>query len=532
MRSDLRQTFDSKHLLVTGVTGFVGKVWLAMLLDRLPSVERITVLIRAQKGNSAEERFTKIYDRNPAFRALRQRLGTDLHDLIKRKIVVVEGEIGRRFAGLSATRAQELMSSVDAVIHFAGLTDFEPDPLAAIEANIDGALHIAELATLSSSKRYIHCSTTYVAGTSSGEVQEELHVGVCPTGHRFDAAQEFSQLKTGLAEVDNKSERIDYAMCRAKALGWPNIYTYTKGLAEHLVALRGDTQTTTIRPAIVECAAQYPFVGWNEGINTSGPIVWLLSTSFCRFPARDKNKFDVVPVDTVARACTLIIAAALNDEAQDVYHIGSSHLNPFTFERAVELTGLAQRRQHEASDNVFDRAVLKHLYAITVDADRQHLLGVDQIKKGIEELRHWLRGIDVEDNLPPRSYRRWGHKVNNNRRQWMKSLRTQERKLNSVQQMLRQYKPFIFDHDYVFRTDHVVAESNKLSADDASLFAFNIEAIDWRRYWLEVEVPGLEKWSIPVLRGEKVPQDMPLASDKNLLDANQVCGRILSRVIA
>ena len=92
-----------------------------------------------------------------------------------------------------------------------------------------------------------------------------------------------------LAGLETKKQRVDAAMVRARRLGWPNIYTYTKALSEHILAARDDLRVTTVRPAIVECAWRYPFPGWNEGINTSGPILWLLSTSFQRFPARATN---------------------------------------------------------------------------------------------------------------------------------------------------------------------------------------------------------------------------------------------------
>ena len=34
--------------------------------------------------------------------------------------------------------------------------------------------------------------------------------------------------------------------------------------------------------------------------------------------------------------------------------------------------------------------------------------------------------------------------------------------------------------------------------------------IDWRHYWLDVQIPGLDLWSLPLLRGEKVPEDPAL----------------------
>ena len=509
---NLRDTFEGKHLLVTGVTGFVGKVWLAMLLDFLPDVRKVSLVVRPQKGRSAEDRFEEIYRQNPAFRALRERHGTALYDLVDDKVAVVSGELTERVLGLSTDEAKELMRDVDVVVHFAGLTDFEPDPVPAIRANIEGAQFVAELASLGPSRRYVHCSTTYVAGRADGRVAETLTPGVTPLGHEFDVQQEFSELKQGLRFLESKRDRIDYAMARAQQLGWPNIYTYTKGLAEHLIGQRTDVATTTVRPAIVECARHYPFAGWNEGVNTSGPIVWLLSTSFRRFPSCASNRFDVVPVDSVARGCMVAIAEALRDESRGIYNVASSDLNALTFGRAIELVGLGEKRRHRASGTLFDRLVLQHLDSVAVDADRPQLLGVDQLSAGAAELRKWLRRLDLEQSLSPRMYRRWGNRLESKRRSWIKSLRSNESKLSAVSGMLRQYRPFIFDHDYAFVADNVMAASARLSGDEATLFRFDVGDIDWRRYWLQVQVPGLERWSIPILRGEKVDMDPPLAA--------------------
>ena len=45
---------------------------------------------------------------------------------------------------------------------------------------------------------------------------------------------------------------------------------------------------------------------------------------------------------------------------------------------------------------------------------------------------------------------------------------------------------------------------------ELELFGFDIGSLDWRHYWMKIQVPGLETWSIPVLRGEKVSDDPPL----------------------
>lgn len=144
----VREAYAGKHVLVTGVTGFLGKVWLAMVLDHVPDVAKLTVLARGKKGQSAHDRFEQIAETSPAFRALRQTHGPAFRKLVAQKVDVVDAQLTQPFCGLGEDAAQKLMADVDIVVHFAGLVDFEPEPSLAIDANIHGARYVADLAAL------------------------------------------------------------------------------------------------------------------------------------------------------------------------------------------------------------------------------------------------------------------------------------------------------------------------------------------------------------------------------------------------
>ncbi len=61
--------------MLIGVTGFIGKVWLANTLLDLPDVKQIYLLIRRQKSNPAERRFEKMVEESPVFDPLFDRHG-------------------------------------------------------------------------------------------------------------------------------------------------------------------------------------------------------------------------------------------------------------------------------------------------------------------------------------------------------------------------------------------------------------------------------------------------------------------------
>ena len=509
-RRDLRETYADKNLLVTGASGFLGKVWLAMVLDFLPDVNKLVVVLRGKKDESAEERFVRIIERSPVFRPLRERLGQELRTLVAEKVELLDARLTKPFAGLGEERAAEVMRDIDAVVHFAGLTDFEPDPQDAIDANIHGAWHMADLAALSRGKRYVHVSTTYVAGVADGVVPEAITPGISPNGTAIDPHAELLAMETMIRSGENKAERLAIARARAAELGFQNVYTYTKWLSEQRIDARTDVTTTTFRPAIVECARSYPFAGWNEGINTSGPLVWLLSTPFRGLPAKSDIFFDVVPVDTVARSMVMVVGDALRDEAFPIYHCGSGHLNPLMMHRAMDLTTLALRRSHGGPFTKLDS------YCMDNEVEREQIFGYHRVRQASSALRGTLERLNLQRRLPPSLYERLGgDKLQKNIESFRKTLRGTEKMLGMVDKMLRQYRPFIYDYSYQFVTENLVRSTERLSDEDRERFGFDVESIDWRQYWSKVQVPGLMKWSIPLLEGKTVPEDeaLPPAED-------------------
>ena len=96
--------------------------------------------------------------------------------------------------------------------------------------------------------------------------------------------------------------------------GWPNTYTFTKSLSESLIRnfLDANPQAAiaVVRPAIVESSVEKPFLGWNEGINTSASLSYLLGTFFRQLPTNESKCLDLIPVDLVCRGMTLICRRA------------------------------------------------------------------------------------------------------------------------------------------------------------------------------------------------------------------------------
>ena len=56
----VKKTLEGKNILLIGVTGFIGKVWLAQLLNDVPGIGKIYLLIRRQRTTTAQRRFEAI----------------------------------------------------------------------------------------------------------------------------------------------------------------------------------------------------------------------------------------------------------------------------------------------------------------------------------------------------------------------------------------------------------------------------------------------------------------------------------------
>lgn len=521
----VRETLAGKHILLTGASGFVGKVWLAMVLERVPHVGRIYILLRG-KGRGVRERFEKIINESHVFRPLHEAHDGRMSDFLSQRIEVIAGDVSQPNLGIEPDTLVRLQHDVDLVVHCAGLVDFNPDVREALSSNIEGAMHVADFVEQSHHASLLHVSTCYVAGHRDGFVPETIVTHRTPNGTPCEPQSELRALHDLIASVEAenddpkteatlredvvrrladrghegdykrvtemvgrlKRKRLREMMAkagtdRAKALGWPNTYTYSKALAEMLLAARGDrVRFASFRPAIVESAIEFPFPGWNEGFNTSGPLVYLAGTWFRHVPAAAGNALDVIPVDTVCRAMTIVGCALLRGEASQVYQCGSSDRNFLPVDRLTELSALGHRRHlRDHGDDALERLVLSRWDALA--ADPEHVLNVGNIRKLMGQVTRYLK-----HGLPekiPSEVREWADDLS-------KTADSGVRKLRQIEDVLEMFMPFTYEHYCVFEC-RAVDKHPVVEAD----FRFAPEDIEWRSYWLDIHMPGLRRWCFP-----------------------------------
>src|SRR5579859_525851 len=108
-----------RRILITGGTGFLGKVLLYLLLRHHPEIGRIFLLIRGDRKSSLNRFRREILD-SPALAPLREYLGARFDSYIEERVAVIAGDITA--PGLITDGAEVIGDTpIDAVIHCAGL---------------------------------------------------------------------------------------------------------------------------------------------------------------------------------------------------------------------------------------------------------------------------------------------------------------------------------------------------------------------------------------------------------------------------
>ena len=518
----VRGSLSGKHVLLIGFTGFIGKVWLAKILEEVPEIAKVYLLIRRQRSTTAQRRFEKIVAESPLFEKLHARHGDDFGAFLSEKIEVIEGDVTQPGLGIEPATFERMKSHLDIVINSSGLTDFNPDLRQALSINIDGTLHLIDFLRRCDRAALLHLSTCYVVGYRDGRITEAITPNYTPKGlPDFDAEAEYESLLLLAKEVESRGESpevaerlrrqvlskgrklsdteleaqirkqrqrwtrdelIEAGMRRARELGWPNTYTFTKSLAESLIARLGaDLPVAVVRPSIVETSTHDPFEGWNEGVNTSAPISYLLGTFFRQMPTNGKKCLDIIPVDLVCRGMALIAAALIERHHEPLYQLATSATNPCDMRRTIELTGLAHRKHYRAQDD-FNQRLLAYFDTIPVSKERYQKLSAPAQKQIVQALQRILSPLPM-----------------------MRSpLVRRERDLDRVEKIIELYEPFILHNEYVFEARNVELLSAALPEDERAAFGYDANYIDWWDYWINVHIPALRKWSYPIIEGRPV----------------------------
>ncbi|MGC1106868.1 MAG: SDR family oxidoreductase [Candidatus Acidiferrales bacterium] len=521
-RLSVREALHGKSILLAGATGFIGKVWLASLLEDVPDVGKVYLLIRHHRTTSSVSRFRRVLGESPVFENLAKQHGTRFHDFLAEHIEVLDGDLSKPMLGFDEATRVKLARELDLIVNSSGLTDFNPDLRDALSANVNSVTNVLDFLRKTDHAALLHLSTCYAAGNRDGRVIETLTPNYVPAGIAgFDAEQELLSLQSMIRNTEASAESsavagelrraalekpeaakklegvaldnqirknrtrwlrqtlMDAGTRRARELGWPNTYTFTKGLAESLIVKRGAGLPIAIaRPSIVESSLEKPFRGWNEGINTSASLSYLLGTYFRQLPTNARKCLDIIPVDEVTRGMTLMSAALLERRHEPLYQLATSVTNPCNMRRSIELTSLAHRKFYRTQDG-FHHWLRSRFDAIPVSKARYEKFSAPAQKAIVQAIS---RGASS-----------FGFKT--------APLARRERELERVIKLINLFEPFILHNNYTFEAMNIERLSAALPSQEKEKFGYDCRSIDWWDYWIYLHIPALRKWCYPLIEG-------------------------------
>ena len=497
----IRQALRGKRIALTGVTGFLGTALLERLLVDTP-VERLDVVIRGD----AQGRLQALLA-GSAFMKARERLGSSELD------AMAASKVRALSADLSVS-PPALADDVDLVIHCAATVSFDPPIDEAFKTNLLGTTGLYGAA---GGRPFVHVSTAYVAGVTRGVQREELLPRTadwraeCDAALRMrDKAEEESRRpelldrligrartamgRAGPQSVAARSEElrrewvsrrlVSMGRARARSLGWPDVYGFTKALTEMaLDDIAGDNPLSIVRPSIVESALERPYPGWIEGFRMAEPVVLAYGrNALPDFPAIPEGVIDIIPVDLVVNA--IIAVAAQPPQRRAVYHVSSGGRNPFQFRRLYELT-----REY------YQREPLPERGRGTYGVPRWSFPGSHALGK---RMRSAERAIEAAERtvlkLPRGRFAR----------DMARRIDRLRGRFDFVRRYAGLYGAYV-EAEVIYTDERAKALHDSLDEQDRVEFGFDPTCFTWEHYWQEVHVPTISG----AMRWPRAPREEP-----------------------
>lgn len=468
----VEQFYSGKSILITGCTGFVGKVLLEKILFSLPQVAKIYVFVRPKKGSNIYERFQKEIIESACLDRVKRKY-PNFETVILPKLVPISGDMLKKNLDLSAEDYEELRQNTNIIINSAASIDFNQRLDQALQINALGTLRVVELAK--SCKRleaFVQISTAYVNCDKDGWIQEKIY----PYG---DNPKEV--LKTLLAIPVEMIEGQT-----AKIIGkYPNTYTYTKHLTEQLLITEAEgLPICIVRPTIIGGSWKEPYPGWVDSVSAAGVFYLSIGLGLLKISlGKQDNIGDQIPVDCVVNC--VIVAAALacgKQEKMPIIHIGTSARNPVTWRTCNGIiSGFWNRYPSE-------KAMARCSFTLTDSVF---------IYKTLRFFKRQLPTMIVNTAAK------------------VSGVPSLIKKSHQIQKLLRRevmisesFSHFTM-HEWIFESQQAIDLHKHMSPYEQQIFGLDISDLDWRIY-LTNYAQGLKKY---ILKEKVESSDEPNAMD-------------------
>ena len=492
--ASIAERLDGQHVLLTGVTGFIGEALLQLMLAETPGV-RVSLLVRPKGSTSGTKRIESLL-RKPIFAGIVEAAGT-VEELMAARVGVVEGDLAD---------VPELPRDLDAVVHCAGDVSFDPPVDEGFRTNVVGTRELLDrIRETGADVHYVHISTAYVAGRRRGAIPEgpvdhavdleaELVWGLGQrqeVEHRSRGAELLTKERRKAERTHSRAGNLTAARAteearqqwvkdelvrigteRARSLGWTDCYTFTKALGERVVEdYARDRRASIVRPSIVESALVKPHPGWIEGFKMAEPLILAYGRGeLPEFPAAADTVVDIVPVDHVVAAIVAALAHPPVVGEAAYFHISSGHRNPLTFRSLYNNV----RAYFDANPfTTGDRGAAR--------LPDWRFPGAQAVERLLVTSEKAHKAADYVIGHAPRSDRT---------RDLARKLDQQGRRLEFLRRYLDIYSEYA-QSELHFDDAHTMALFDSLSEADREAFAFDTSVVDWKIYLQDIHCPAV-----------------------------------------
>ena len=499
-----------RRILLTGVTGFLGQAVLRSLLETTEDVH-VTAVVRPKGSVTGRKRLEQLL-RKPVFASWGELLEKEgalggaadgkarLKEIFDARVGVLEGDL---------TDMPAITEPVDTVIHSASSVSFDPPIDDAFRTNVGGARNLYEALLASGQDPHvIHVSTAYVGGISKGLRQEGSLRSDVDWRAEFDAALAArerveaesrkpetlrSQIRTaklqvgrmGPKSVANVSEEarrdwvqqrlVDFGRTRAQSVGWTDIYTFTKAMAEQVAEelwAGNGHRVSFVRPSIIESAMTKPYPGWIDGYKVADPLIMAYGRGVLpEFPGLADSILDVIPVDHVVNVIVALATQDVSRRGDDAYfQVVSGASNPLPFHEMVS-------------------AVREYFVKYPLEDDKGRPIQVPEWSfPAVELVEQRFRAKELSAKLGEAAVAYLP--ATKRTREWTSGLH----KASSGLTMLRKYME-LYRHytktEMVFDDANTRALREELSEEFLATHDFDITRIDWREYFQQQHLPAV-----------------------------------------